>query len=117
LNLLQQQKATLNLALSTLQTKLLVLQSGKVTTLHTTIVEIGGSLKDAVTAVGTQVAECVQTIGSSWKRAEILKWYKTSDPEQNHRVSREKHRPNTASWVFDVKDFVVWSETQGKQHL
>ncbi|KAF3931705.1 Ankyrin-1 [Dactylella cylindrospora] len=43
------------------------------------------------------------------KRTAVLNWYKTSDPEQNHKISREKHEPTTCNWVFDTKVFDSWS--------
>jgi len=78
-------KATLQLALSTYQARILGEQSQK-----------------------------LDQLGDDSKRAAILAWYKTSDPEQNHKLSRRRHEPNTSTWVFDHKSFVSWTETPGQ---
>lgn len=88
LGVLQNQKSTLQLALSSRQTKLLVQQS-----------------------------EDLRSLGHQAKKTKleaVLKWYKTSDPEQNHRQSRSKHEPETGKWVFENPEFKAWSESEGK---
>jgi hypothetical protein len=81
---IQNQKSTLLLALQSCQTKLLV---------HHTV--------------------STQGIEKRRKRENILKWFKTSDPEQNHNKSRKDHDPGTVKWIFDVKHFKSWAEGEG----
>ena len=95
LDIVQKQKATLQLALSTHQTRILARQSRKLTENHNVVVNL-------------------QDHANQTKRAAILNWYKSSDPEQNHRVSRDKHEPNTANWIFDVKEFQSWASNPGE---
>jgi hypothetical protein len=76
LDIIEKKKATLQLALSAHHARMLGQQSHK-----------------------------IEDIQKQSKRAAILTWYKTSDPEQNHKVSRSKHEPDTAKWIFDIKDF------------
>jgi len=85
LDIIEKQKATLQLALSAHHARMLSQQSHK-----------------------------IEDIQKQSKRAEILTWYKTSDPEQNHKVSRNKHEPDTAKWIFDIKDFRNWKDNPGE---
>ena len=87
LSVIQSQKSTLQLALSSRQTKLLVQQSED---LH----KLGHEAKQT-------------------KREAVLKWYKTSHPEQNHYQSRSKHDPETGKWVFESAKFEAWSKSEG----
>ncbi len=48
------------------------------------------------------------------ERAAVLAWYKTSDPEQNHRVSRSRHEPDTSRWIFDAEEFTSWDRNPGE---
>jgi hypothetical protein len=81
LEIIEKQKATLQLALAAYHARILGQQSHK-----------------------------IEEIQLQTERAAILTWYKTSDPEQNHKVSRSKHEPDTAKWIFDVKDFISWQD-------
>ncbi|KAK6516956.1 hypothetical protein TWF506_006836 [Arthrobotrys conoides] len=47
-------------------------------------------------------------------RIKILNWYKTSDPEQNHKTSREQHEPQTCGWVFEIESFKSWTAGNGE---
>ncbi len=59
------------------------------------------------------VTESVDRQGDQERRADVLRWFKTSDPEQNHRVSREKHEPNTATWILESDVFQSWAAADG----
>ncbi|KAK6534122.1 hypothetical protein TWF281_005460 [Arthrobotrys megalospora] len=48
------------------------------------------------------------------RRAKILNWYKTSDPEQNHKISRDHHEPQTCSWIFELESFKSWVSQDGE---
>ncbi|KAK6333671.1 hypothetical protein TWF730_003855 [Orbilia blumenaviensis] len=48
------------------------------------------------------------------RRTEILNWYKTSDPERNHNISRDHHEPNTCSWIFELESFKSWASHEGE---
>ncbi|KAI0130061.1 ankyrin repeat-containing domain protein [Xylariales sp. AK1849] len=48
------------------------------------------------------------------KREETLSWYKTSDPEQNHWLSKEKREPNTGAWVIADEQFRDWKKAKGE---
>jgi ankyrin repeat domain-containing protein 50 len=85
LEIIEKQKATLQLVLSAYHARMLGQQSHK-----------------------------IEDIQKQSKRAAILTWYKTSDPEQNHKVSRSKHEPDTAKWIFDIKDFRNWKDNSGE---
>jgi hypothetical protein len=85
LEIIEKQKATLQLALSAHHARMLGQQSHK-----------------------------IEDIQKQSKRAAILTWYKTSDPEQNHKVSRSKHEPDTAKWIFDIEDFRNWKANSGE---
>ncbi|KAI9772775.1 MAG: hypothetical protein M1839_002320 [Geoglossum umbratile] len=95
LDILQRQKVMLQLALSTYQTRVLTRQSRKLTESHHVVVGL-------------------QDHTNQTRRATILNWYKSSDPEQNHRVSRGKHEPNTANWIFDLREFQSWASNSGE---
>ncbi|KAK6509671.1 hypothetical protein TWF481_004402 [Arthrobotrys musiformis] len=45
---------------------------------------------------------------------QYLELYKTSDPEQNHKTSRERHEPETCSWVFKLDSFKSWISGDGE---
>ncbi|KAK6353535.1 hypothetical protein TWF696_005498 [Orbilia brochopaga] len=45
------------------------------------------------------------------RRTTVLNWYKTSDPEHNHKISRSRHDPSTCQWVFDLDVFKSWLST------
>ncbi|TGJ82223.1 hypothetical protein E0Z10_g6558 [Xylaria hypoxylon] len=81
---IQTQKSTLELALSTYQTRLLATHSRKTDDRY---------LKK--------------------KREKLLRWFKTSDPEQNHIVSRESHEPGTGQWIFENESFKRWANDAG----
>ncbi|KAI0539486.1 ankyrin repeat-containing domain protein [Xylaria digitata] len=81
---IQNQKSTLELALSTYQTKLLTTHSRKTDDRY---------LKE--------------------KREKLLRWFKTSDPEQNHLTSRESHEPGTGQWIFENENFKRWVNHTG----
>jgi ankyrin repeat domain-containing protein 50 len=85
LETIEKQKATLQLALSAHHARMLGQQSHK-----------------------------IEDIQKQSNRTAILTWYKTSDPEQNHKVSRSKHEPDTAKWIFDIKDFRNWKDNSGE---
>lgn len=95
LDILQKQRVTLQLALSAHQTRILARQSRKLTENHDVVLNLQDHANQA-------------------KRAAILNWYKSSDPEQNHRVSRDKHEPNTSNWIFDIKEFQSWASESGQ---
>lgn len=95
LDIVQKQKATLQLALSVHQTRVLAQQSRQLTQSHDAVVNL-------------------QDHANQTKRASILHWYKSSDPEQNHKVSRDRHEPNTANWIFDIKEFQSWASNSGE---
>ncbi|KAJ6264017.1 Ankyrin-1 [Drechslerella dactyloides] len=94
LDTLQKQKTTFQLYLSLQQMKSLDLQSQELTE-HKDILF---GLRDH-----TDIA----------RRTAVLNWYKTSDPEQNHKVSRSRHDPNTCQWIFDLDNFRDWSSVPG----
>ncbi|KAI8623610.1 ankyrin repeat-containing domain protein [Xylariaceae sp. FL1651] len=81
---IQKQKSTLELALSTYQTKLLANQSRQTDDRY---------MRE--------------------KREAVLRWFKTSDPEQNHIASRESHEPGTGHWIFETEGFKQWVNTSG----
>jgi hypothetical protein len=85
LGIIEKQKATLQLALAAHHARMLGQQSHK-----------------------------IEDFQRQSERAAILTWYKTSDPEQNHKVSRSKHESDTAKWIFDVKDFISWKNNLGE---
>ncbi|KAH6886789.1 ankyrin repeat-containing domain protein [Thelonectria olida] len=85
LDIIQKQKATLQLALSVYQTRLLQNQSCQ-----------------------------IDHFQHQGKEDKVLRWYKTSDPERNHRLAKDKHEPNTGSWVFEDEKFQHWKETTGE---
>jgi hypothetical protein len=85
LEIIDKQKATLQLVLSTYHARMLGQQSHK-----------------------------MEEIQKQSNRAAILAWYKTSDPEQNHKVSRSKHEPDTAKWIFTIEDFTNWKDNLGE---
>jgi NACHT domain-containing protein len=103
LAVIQNQKLTLQLTLSSCQTKLLVQQAN-----------ISTDLSNAIGSVGTQVVETIEDLEKKRKRDAVLKWYKSSDPEQNHQRSRSKHDPDTAKWIFDVEEFQTWTTQNGE---
>ena len=103
LAIIRNQKSTLQLTLSSCQTKLLVQQANT-----------GTDLRNAIGSVGTQVVETIQDLEKKRRRGAVLKWYKSSDPEQNHQRSRSKHEPDTAKWIFDVKEFQAWTTQNGE---
>lgn len=80
--ILQQAKSTLSLALSSSQTSMLLQQGEKLSTI--------------------ELSQTQKELG------EVLKWYKSCDPETNHRLSNERREPNTATWVFDTPTFKEW---------
>ncbi|KAK3361270.1 ankyrin repeat-containing domain protein [Lasiosphaeria ovina] len=61
-----------------------------------------------------QQSQKLDGLTSHTKRAAILSWFKTSDPEQNHKLSRSRHEQNTSRWIFDVKEFADWKQNPGK---
>lgn len=61
-----------------------------------------------------QQSQKIDNFQNESKRTAILTWYKTSDPEQNHKVSRNKHEPDTAKWIFDAKEFISWTDNPGE---
>ena len=85
LEIIEKQKSTLQLALSAHHARMLGQQSHK-----------------------------IDDIQKQSNRAAILTWYKSSDPEQNHKVSRGKHEPDTAKWIFDIKGFRNWKDNSGE---
>ncbi|KAF3916902.1 Ankyrin-1 [Orbilia brochopaga] len=95
LEALQKCKATFQLYLSLQHMKSLDLQSQELT-----------EHKDILSKVQVQSGIA--------RRTSILRWYKTSDPEQNHKVSRSRHDPNTCQWVFELDSFNDWSSAPGK---
>jgi len=103
LAIIQNQKSTLQLALSSCQTKLLVEQANA-----------GKELHNAVGSVGTQVVGAIEDVEKKRKRDAMLKWYKSCDPEQNHQKSRGKHEPDTAKWIFEAKEFQAWKSQDGE---
>jgi hypothetical protein len=92
LEIIQKQKTTFQLALTEYSTRI--------------VVESGAGI--------TQIQESVQSIDDRLKRERVFKWYKWSDPEQNHLSSREKHEPETARWIFDTMAFRSWKSTPGE---
>ncbi|KAK0717813.1 ankyrin repeat-containing domain protein [Lasiosphaeria miniovina] len=61
-----------------------------------------------------QQSQKLDDLTTHTKRAAILSWFKTSDPEQNHKLSRSRHEQNTSQWIFDVKEFADWKQNPGK---
>jgi hypothetical protein len=88
LGIIDKHKSTLQLALTTYQTRVI-----------------------------TQQSKQLNTVEDRKRRAEVLNWYKTSDPEQNHKVSRDRHEPNTSTWIFKDEDFHRWKEASGPRTL
>jgi ankyrin repeat protein len=103
LAIIQNQKSTLQLALSSCQTKMLVEQANT-----------GKELHNAIGSVGDQVVGAVGDLEKKRKRDAMFKWYKSCDPEQNHQRSRSKHEPDTAKWIFDVREFQSWKTQDGE---
>ncbi|KAF3931033.1 Ankyrin-3 [Dactylellina cionopaga] len=94
---LHRQKTTFQLFLSIHQAKLL------------------GEQTQALVDQGAILGE-VRNQSDKARRTSILNWYKTSDPEQNHKVSRTHHEPDTCNWIFQTEDFQSWSTSPG-EHL
>ncbi|KAH8669044.1 ankyrin repeat-containing domain protein [Xylariales sp. PMI_506] len=88
LNTLHREKSTLQLARSTYQTRLLQIRA------------------DALGSGRTRK-----------KRAEVLQWYKTSDPEQNQRASVDSHDSNMGAWTFDNEKLRLWRKVPGGEVL
>ncbi|KAF3921088.1 Ankyrin-3 [Arthrobotrys entomopaga] len=94
---IQRQKSTLQLFLSIQHAKLLGEQSIE--------------LLDQKLILGK-----VRDHADKARRTEILQWYKTSDPEQNHKISREHHQPKTCEWVFETESYQSW-EMSKQDHI
>jgi hypothetical protein len=114
LSIIQHQKSTLQLALSSRQTKMLVQQFDNMADLHESLENIGDCLGSTVTAVGTQVLHSMNENADKTKREAVLKWYKSCDPEQNHQQSRERHDPDTGNWIIESEEFQSWLTQNGK---
>ena len=84
LGIINRQKTTLSLALSVYQTRLLA------------------------THIRKAAREKQDT-----KKSKVVSWFKTSNPEQNHAISRGKHEPGTATWIFHEDAFVDWESAMG----
>ncbi|KAK8130587.1 hypothetical protein PG999_002967 [Apiospora kogelbergensis] len=54
---------------------------------------------------------------ASTNRGQILKWLKTSDPENNHGLARVYHEPNTGDWILQDERFGQWKAAGGNQLL
>ncbi|KAH7019752.1 ankyrin repeat-containing domain protein [Ilyonectria destructans] len=82
------------------------------------ISKLKGTLHLALSAYQTrvlnQLSQKFEDLQATSKRAAILSWYKTSDPEQNHKVSRSRHEPYTSRWIFQAKEFRSWTDTPGE---
>ncbi|KAM0420452.1 hypothetical protein ACHAPT_011744 [Fusarium lateritium] len=85
LDIIEKHKSTLQLALSAYQTKIVKRQASK----------LDHSQNQA-------------------KRVEVLRWYKTSDPERNYRLCKEEWEPDTGLWIFEDERFKQWKEAHGK---
>ncbi|KAK6523143.1 hypothetical protein TWF694_006038 [Orbilia ellipsospora] len=94
---IQRQKSTFQLFLSIQHAKLLGQQSVE--------------LQDQRTIMGK-----VRDHTDKARRTNILHWYKTSDPEQNHKTSRAQHQPKTCGWVFDTENYQSWEQSK-RGHL
>ncbi|KAK0707760.1 ankyrin repeat-containing domain protein [Lasiosphaeris hirsuta] len=84
LGLLSRQKATLSLALSAYQARLLA----------------------------THVRKAARE-NKATRTSKVANWFKASNPEQNHAACREKWEPGTATWVFDEDEFISWQGAAG----
>jgi hypothetical protein len=84
LDILTRQKATLGLALSACQARLLATHMRK-------------------TARESKAT----------KTSKVVNWFKTSNPEQNHAACRDKCEPGTAKWVIAEEAFLDWEDTAG----
>jgi len=104
LKLLEKQKTTLQLALTVFQARLTVRTQGQVTEIQDGLVKVHA----AVVQGGDRVVGAVDQLRDEAKRLAILNWFKTSDPEQNHKISRAKHEPDTAKWIFHHDGFESW---------
>lgn len=51
---------------------------------------------------------------SNAKRTQIPKWLKSSDPEQNHKLSRSRHEPQTATWILNMGKYQSWENSRGQ---
>jgi hypothetical protein len=93
---------------------MLLQQHEKVSTLQTSLDAFGAHLESTVTNIGEQVIETVNDLVNKSIRDTVLKWYKSCDPEQNHRLSREKHDADICNWIFDTREFQSWSTNEGE---
>ncbi|KAI9150697.1 Glutathione transporter [Paramyrothecium foliicola] len=50
-------------------------------------------------------------------RPEVLRWYESSDQEQNHMAARRKHQPETGKWIFEQHEFKAWNQAKGGEVL
>jgi len=114
LGVIQSQKSTLQLVLTSRQTKMLVQQSDYMADLHDSLGNMGDRLESTVNMVGTQVLHSINENADKTKREAVLKWYKSCDPEQNHQQSREKHDPDTGKWILESEEFQSWLTSNGK---
>jgi hypothetical protein len=105
LKLLEKQKGTFQLAVTALQTRITSKTCNQVSEVQDSLLDV----HEAVLEGGKRVVGSVDRLRNESKRMAILNWYKTSDPEQNHKVSRAKHEPETAKWIFDDKKFLSWA--------
>ncbi|KAK6844762.1 hypothetical protein PG995_014872 [Apiospora arundinis] len=54
---------------------------------------------------------------TSADRDQVLKWLKTSDPENNHGLARVYHEPGTGDWIIQDEQFNRWKAASGDQLL
>jgi ankyrin repeat protein len=89
-------KATLQLCLAAVQTRLLDKQAG-------------------ILDGQTQKLDALLRDGSQKARSDAVRAFlKTSDPELNHRIAREMHEPGTSEWVWEDEAVKSWLNTPGE---
>ncbi|OAQ69595.2 ankyrin repeat-containing protein [Pochonia chlamydosporia 170] len=89
----------------TIQSKIQVLQNSKAT-LQLAI----SSYQTAILGNQTEKLSNLENNRNNTERANILKWLKVCDPEANHRLSCKQHEPRTSEWLFENATFQSWAD-------
>jgi len=111
LMMLEKSKSTLQLALAALQTRITSQVRSHVIRVQDTLDGVG----TAILHSESRVIESVDRLRDQARRTSVLNWFKTSDPEQNHKVSRNKHEPETADWIFRNKAYQAWESKESDE--
>lgn len=106
LEIIRNQKTTLNLALSADGTRALL-------RVEQSIGESSGTLSD-IRLLTLQTHHAVTGHHHEHENENIIRWLQSTDSSTNHNTAWEQHEPMTGSWLLSSDQFITWKENRNQ---